>query len=170
MAKVIAIVTNDFEDSELSAPKAALEAAGHTVDVVENAAGKTITGKHGEAFTTVKGIDDANIDDYDALLIPGGVSPDKLRADERYVNLTKAFLVSDKPVFTICHGPQLFIQTGLSDQLKLTAVKQVQDDMRYAGAEVLDQPVVVDEEHHLITSRTPKDMDAFTEAIVAKLA
>lgn len=170
MAKIIAIVTDDFEDSELSAPKDALEAAGHTVEIVEKEAGKTITGKHGATFTTDKGIDDVKEADYDALLIPGGFSPDKLRGDERFVALTKAFLESDKPVFTICHGPQIFIQTGLTDQLKLTAVKVVQDDLRYAGAEVLDQPVVIDEQHQLVSSRTPKDMDDFTAAIVATLA
>lgn len=170
MAKIIAIATNDFEDSELVSPKEALEGAGHTVDVVEHEAGKTITGKHGATFKTAKGIDEAKLADYDALLIPGGFSPDKLRVDDRYVNLTKEFLESDKPVFTICHGPQLFIQTGITDQLTLTAYKSIQPDLKYAGANVKDAEVVIDDAHHLISSRTPKDLPAFNAAIIAALA
>lgn len=169
MAKVIAIVTDDFEDIELSAPKSALEAAGHTVDIVEKTAGKTITGKKGTTFKVDKSINDVKASDYDALLIPGGYSPDKLRTDERFVKLTREFLESDQLVFSICHGPQLFVQTGLVEQLKLTAVKQVQDDLRYIGATVLDQPVVFDDVHQLISSRTPDDMEEFTAAIVAAL-
>ncbi|MCM0598132.1 type 1 glutamine amidotransferase domain-containing protein [Periweissella fabalis] len=169
MAKIIAIATDDFEDSELTSPKEALEAAGHVVDIVENEAGKTITGKHGATFETVKGIDNAKLSDYDALLIPGGFSPDKLRVDERYVKLTKEFLEANKPVFTICHGPQLFIQTGISDQLTLTAYQSVQADLKYAGANVKDEEVVIDDKHQLISSRTPKDLPAFNAAIVEAL-
>ncbi|CAH0416452.1 type 1 glutamine amidotransferase [Periweissella fabaria] len=170
MAKIIAIATDDFEDSELISPKEALENVGHTVDVVEHTAKKIITGKHGTEVITTKGIDDAKLADYDALLIPGGFSPDKLRIDERYVNLTRAFLESDKPVFTICHGPQLFIQTGITDQLTLTAYQSVQPDLKYAGANVKDAQVVIDDEHQLISSRTPKDLPAFNAAIIKALA
>jgi len=168
MSKVIAIMTNDVEDIEYTSPHDALLAAGNTVDLVENAANTPIVGKHGTKYTTDKGIDDVTADDYDALLIPGGFSPDQLRSDDRYVDLVKAFLLADKPVFAICHGPQLFIQTGLVKGRTLTAFTSVRPDLYYAGGIVKDEPVVID--RHLVTSRTPDDLDQFNQAIVAQLA
>lgn len=170
MAKIIAIATNLFEDSELTSPKKALEDAGHTVDVAENEANKDITGKHGAKVAVNKTIDQVNFNDYDALLIPGGFSPDQLRADQRYVNLVRSFLLSDKPVFAICHGPQLFIQSGLASALTLTAVSQVRNDLFYAGAKTKDQSVVVDSKHNLVTSRTPADLKDFNREAKKMLA
>ncbi|MBM7543508.1 type 1 glutamine amidotransferase domain-containing protein [Periweissella beninensis] len=169
MAKIASIVTNYVEDIELSSPKVALEQAGHTVDIIENTANKIIKGKNGTEFKVDQGIDDTKIADYDALLIPGGFSPDQLRADKRYVDLVKDFIKSDKPIFAICHGPQLFIQTGLTSDLKLTAYTTVRPDLAYAGAKVSDEPVVVDEKYKIITSRTPDDLPAFNTTIIAEL-
>ena len=168
MSKVIAIMTNDVEDIEYTSPHDAIVGAGHTVDLVEDTANKPLLGKHGTKYTTDKGIDDISADDYDALLIPGGFSPDQLRADDRYVNLVKTFLLADKPVFAICHGPQLFIQTGLVKGRTLTAYTTVRPDLYYAGGIVKDQSVVVD--RHLVTSRTPDDLDDFNREILAQLA
>lgn len=170
MSKIIAIATNDVEDIELSSPVKKLKEAGHTVDLVEKQAGRQIIGKHGNKFDVDKSIDGLKISDYDALLIPGGFSPDQLRADDRFVDLVKDFLLANKPVFAICHGPQLFIQAGLASELTLTAYLTVRRDLYYAGARVKDEPVVIDKKHDLITSRTPADLDAFNTAIVDRLA
>ncbi|UQS86060.1 type 1 glutamine amidotransferase (plasmid) [Nicoliella spurrieriana] len=169
MSKVAAIVTSMYEDVELTSPKKALEDAGNQVDIIENEANGTIEGKHGDKQTVNKSIDDAKLEDYDALLVPGGFSPDQLRADDRYINFAKQFLLSGKPVFAICHGPQLFIQTGLVSELTLTSYVTVMPDLYYAGGNVKDEPVVIDEKHNLITSRTPDDLDYFNKAIVDAL-
>ena len=170
MAKVATIVTNYVEDVELSSPKEALEEAGHVVDIIENDSNKTIKGKNGTEFKVDKGIDSIKVNDYDALLIPGGFSPDQLRADARYVDLVKNFIESDKPIFAICHGPQLFIQTGLTNGLQLTAYTTVRPDLEYAGAHVTDEAVVIDNDHKIVTSRTPDDLADFNAAILAELS
>ncbi|WP_416353367.1 type 1 glutamine amidotransferase domain-containing protein [Agrilactobacillus fermenti] len=167
MVKIIVPMTNLFEDVEYTEPKKALEQAGHEVTLVGEKAGETITGKKGLEVTVDKGIDDIQAADYDALLIPGGFSPDQLRADQRMVDLVQHFLENDKPVFAICHGPQLFIQTGLTEGRKMTAYQTVQPDLKYAGAQVSDDAVVID--NNLVTSRNPDDIPQFNEAIVAHL-
>ena len=169
MRKVAVIVTNDVEDVEYTSPAEALQKAGHQVTVIEKEAGNKITGKHGLELTADQGIADAAVTDYDALLIPGGFSPDQLRVDERFVDFVKDFLLSNKDVFAICHGPQLFIQSGLASSLKLTAYESVRPDLFYAGAQVLDEPVVIDEKHQLITSRTPDDLGDFNREITKAL-
>ncbi|GAF37695.1 type 1 glutamine amidotransferase domain-containing protein [Lentilactobacillus farraginis] len=167
MSKIAVIVTNDVEDVEYTSPVEALKNAGHEVVTIENQTGSQITGKHGVAITADKGIADVSPDEFDGLLIPGGFSPDQLRADERFVDFVKAFLLSDKPVFAICHGPQLFIQTGLTKGRTMTAYTTVRPDLYYAGAVVKDQPVVVDQ--NLVTSRTPDDLDAFNSSMLETL-
>lgn len=169
MSKVAVIVTDLVEDIELTAPQKALEAAGHDVVVISNEGTSQVTGKQGGTFTVDATIDAIDPDSFDALLIPGGFSPDQLRTDARYVDLTKAFITSDRPVFAICHGPQLFIQTGLTDKLTLTAYDSVRPDLAYAGATVKDEPVVIDETYRVITSRNPDDIPAFNQAIVDAL-
>lgn len=168
MAKIAVPVTELVEDIEVTSPKEALEKAGHTVVLIEKEAGKTITGKKGGKFKIDKSIDDVKPEDFDALLIPGGFSPDQLRADERFVSLTKYFLENDQPLFAICHGPQLFIQTGLTKGRTMTAYTTVRPDLSYAGANVKDEAVVIDKK--LITSRTPDDLEEFNRAIVEMLA
>ena len=162
MSKIATIITDLVEDIEVTSPKEALENAGHEVVIISNEGVDTVTGKKGTTFAV-----DAS--DFDALLIPGGFSPDQLRTDERYVTLTKEFLTSEKPVFAICHGPQLFIQTGLTKELTLTGYDSIRPDLTYAGATVKDEPVVIDDTHHLITSRNPDDLDAFNQAITTAL-
>ncbi|TPR42979.1 type 1 glutamine amidotransferase [Apilactobacillus micheneri] len=161
MSKIAAVVTSGYEDSELTSPKKALEDASHSVDIIEAKAGNEIHGEHGDVQKVDVSIDDADFDSYDALLLPGGGSPDALRVDARYVNFVKEFLMANKPVFAICHGPQFFIQTGLTNELKLTAYTTIRYDLFYAGAEVLNAPVVVDSKHKLVTSRTPDDLEDF---------
>ncbi|MGX7350353.1 general stress protein [Enterococcus canis] len=166
--KVATILTDLVEDVEVTSPTEALEAAGHEVVLISDSLDE-VKGKKGTIFEIDQTIDDTRLADYDALLIPGGFSPDQLRTDDRFVQLVKDFLQSDKPVFAICHGPQLFIQTELSNQLQLTAYESVQPDLRYAGATVTDEPVVFDQQFRLVTSRNPDDLPAFNQAIVMTL-
>src|SRR5204863_9032794 len=108
-------------------------------------------------------IDVARSEAFDSLFIPGGHSPDQLRADDRFVELTRGFAA--KPIFAICHGPQLLISAELVDGRRLTAWKTVQVDLKHTGAEVVDEEVVVDGD--LVTSRKPDDIPAFVRESLA---
>lgn len=165
--KIAVLVTDMVEDIELTSPRKALEEAGYEVVLIEKEADKKITGKKGTVFTIDASIDDVSPEEFDALLIPGGFSPDQLRADQRFVDFTKYYLENDLPLFAICHGPQLFIQTGLTNGRTMTSYITVQPDLRYAGATIKDQEVVVDGK--LVTSRTPEDIPAFNKTIVDTL-
>lgn len=163
MAKIATVITNDFEDVEYTDPAKAYKEAGHEVTTIEFDAGNSVKGKQGEATVSIdKGIDDVNPEDFDALFIPGGVSPDNLRADDRFVNLAKHFMDEKKPVFAICHGPQLLITAKTLEGRKATGYKSIQVDMEYAGATVEDKEVVVCQDQ-LVTSRQPDDIPAFIE-------
>lgn len=171
MSKKIAVVLTDlFEDVEYTSPKEELEKAGHELVTIGFEAGETVEGKKGEASVTIdKGIDEVSPEDFDVLFIPGGFSPDKLRKDDRFLDFTRHFGDSQKPIFTICHGPQLMINAEIVKGKKMTAVKQVLVDLRNAGANVSDEEVVIDESG-IISSRTPDDLPAFNEAIVNALS
>ncbi|KRM97246.1 PfpI family intracellular protease [Liquorilactobacillus aquaticus DSM 21051] len=167
MSKIAVVVTDLVEDIEYTSPVDALKKEGHEVVTISFAGEKSITGKHGAEIPIDKSIKDADPADFDGLLIPGGFSPDQLRSDQDFVDFTKKFLLADKNVFAICHGPQLFIQTGLVKGRTMTSYLSVQPDLYYAGAVVKDAPVVID--HKLITSRTPDDLPAFNKAITEAL-
>ncbi|MDY0971327.1 type 1 glutamine amidotransferase domain-containing protein [Siccibacter turicensis] len=159
--KIAVLITDEFEDSEFTSPAEAFRKAGHEVVTIEKQAGNTIKGKKGEAEVTIdKSIDDVTPDEFDALLLPGGHSPDSLRSDERFVSFTRDFVNSGKPVFAICHGPQLLISADVIRGRKLTTVKAIVIDVKNAGAEFHDQEVVIDKDQ-LVTSRTPDDLPAF---------
>lgn len=168
MAKVAAVIANLFEDSEFTEPKIALEQAGHTVITVGFKTGEVISGGKGQEVTIEQGIDEAKPENFDALLIPGGYSPDKLRADERFLNFARHFAENSKPIFSICHGPQLLVNADILKGKDATSVKQVAVDIKNAGGNFIDQEVVIDKSG-LITSRTPKDLPAFNKAIVKAL-
>src|SRR2546427_2100894 len=158
--RIACVLDVDYEDSEFKDPYDAFRKAGHQVTVIEIKAGKELNGKKGEATTKAEvGVDQVRPDQFDALFIPGGYSPDHLRADPRVVAFTKAFFDAEKPVFAICHGPQLLITTRVVEGRKLTAWKTIQDDLFQVGANVVDQEVVVDK--NLVTSRQPSDIPAF---------
>lgn len=168
--KVATVVTNLFEDVEFTSPKDALTKAGHEVITIEEKAGNQVTGEKGDATITIdKGIDEVSPEDFDALLIPGGFSPDQLRADDRFLTFVKGFAEAKKPIFAICHGPQLLINAEVVKGKKMTSVQQVGVDLKNAGALYEDSEVVLDDSG-LITSRTPKDLPAFNKAIVDALA
>ena len=165
--KIAVLITDEFEDSEFTSPAEAFRQAGHQVITIEKQAGKTVTGKQGEAKVKIdKGIDEVRPADFDALLLPGGHSPDALRGDDRFVSFTRDFVNIGKPVFAICHGPQLLISADVIRGRKLTAVKPIVVDVKNAGADFYDREVVVDG-HQLVTSRTPDDLPAFNrEALI----
>ena len=159
--KIAVLITDEFEDSEFTSPAEAFRKAGHEVVTIEKQAGNTVKGKQGEAEVTIdKSIDDVTPEEFDALLLPGGHSPDSLRGDERFVSFTRDFVNSGKPVFAICHGPQLLISADVIRGRKLTTVKPIISDVKNAGAEFHDQEVVIDKDQ-LVTSRTPDDLPAF---------
>ncbi|WP_313792400.1 type 1 glutamine amidotransferase domain-containing protein [Fundicoccus culcitae] len=169
MAKVATVITKLFEDVEFTSPKEALVAAGHEVITIGFNAGEIIEGKKGQARVTIeKAIDEVNPADFDALLIPGGYSPDQLRKDDRFLDFTRHFALHQKPIFSICHGPQLLVNAGVLSGRNITAVKQVAIDVKNAGANFFDEAVVIDPTG-LISSRTPEDLPAFNAAIVNAL-
>jgi protease I len=156
--RIAALVGPAFEDSEFRTPYDRFCKAGHDVVVVGMKKGETLTGDKGRERTQVDlELGDARADQFDALFIPGGHSPDYLRADDRAVEFVRRF--RDKPVFAICHGPQLLITAEMVQGRTMTAWKTVQVDLRNAGAKVVDKEVVVD--RNLVTSRKPDDLDAF---------
>lgn len=168
MAKIACIIGKDFEDSEFKVPYDRWRKAGHQIELVGANTGDELQGKKGkETVRTEQSIDKVSPDDYDALFIPGGHSPDHLRADPRFVNFVKQFDASGKPIFAICHGAQLFITADIVKGRTLTAWKTVQDDLRHAGANVKDEPVVFD--RNWVTSRNPNDLDAFVQAGIETL-
>jgi protease I len=163
MAKIACLLGAEFEDSEFRVPYDRWKNAGNRIDIVGAKTGEELNGKKGqEKVRADRAIDDVSPDDYDALFIPGGYSPDHLRADPRFVNFVKRFDASGKPILAICHGAQLFLSAGIVKGRTLTAWKTVQDDLRAAGANVRDQPVVQD--RNWVTSRNPGDLDAFSQA------
>lgn len=159
--KIAVLITDEFEDSEFTSPADAFRKAGHQVITIEKQAGNTVTGKRGEAKVKIDAaIDQVSPAEFDALLLPGGHSPDYLRGDDRFVTFTRDFVNVGKPVFAICHGPQLLISADVVRGRKLTAVKPIVVDVKNAGADFYDQEVVVDNDQ-LVTSRTPDDLPAF---------
>lgn len=170
MAKKVAIiVTNEFEDVELTSPQEAIEEAGHETVIIGDTANSEVVGKHGAKATVEVSIADAKPEDYDGLLIPGGFSPDHLRGDSegRYGTFAKYFTKNDVPTFAICHGPQILIDTDDLNGRTLTAVLNVRKDLSNAGAQVIDESVVVDK--NIVTSRTPDDLDDFNREIANQL-
>ncbi|WP_017471626.1 type 1 glutamine amidotransferase domain-containing protein [Amphibacillus jilinensis] len=161
MKQVAVVIADLFEDVEYTSPVDALKEEGHKVITIGHEQGETVTGKQEKTqFNVDKGIDQVHADDFDALLIPGGFSPDILRGDDRFVAFAKAFMDDKKPVFAICHGPQLLITAKAIEGRKATGYTSIKVDMEYAKATYLDQEVVVDQDQ-LVTSRTPDDLEAF---------
>jgi protease I len=170
-SKLVAILTDHgFEEIELTSPKQALEDAGaevHIISLQEKVKGWNHDHWSIELNTDVK-LQDADVNNYDALVIPGGVmNPDTMRAEAAYVDFATAFLQSGKPVASICHGPQLLIETGLLRNRKVTSYPSIKTDLVNAGANWVDEEVVTD--HGLVTSRSPKDLDAFNRKMIEEI-
>lgn len=173
--KRVAILAADgFEESELTSPKSALVGAGVEVDIVSLKAG-FIRGwsgpdkNWGGSQTVDKTIANVKADDYDMLVIPGGLyNPDTLRANPDALRFTRDFFEQHKPVGAICHGPWVLISAGVVDGRNMTSYASIKDDLSNAGAKWHDKEVVVD--HGLVTSRSPKDLEAFNKKILEELA
>lgn len=160
--KIACLLGPDFEDSEFQAPAVEFKKAGHDLCVIGLEAGVEVKGKKGTASVAVeKSIDEVSPEQFDALFIPGGGSPDKLRVNEKIVAFTKTMFDAGKPVFAICHGPQLLLTADCYKDVKLTAWQTIQGDLQKAGANVVDEEVVVDK--NLVTSRKPDDIPAFID-------
>ena len=170
--KVVILTEEGFEQVELTSPLEALKAAGATVDVVSPKSGSIKAWDKtnwGIEVDVDKQLSDVSPDDYDALVLPGGVlNPDKLRQNKEAVAFVSAFLDEGKPVAAICHGPQMLIETGMISGRKLTSYPSLQTDLKNAGAEWVDEEVVVD--NGLVTSRTPADLPAFNKRMIEEIA
>ncbi len=169
MAKRIAIhATDGFEQSELEQPRDTLRAAGFDVDVVSLKKG-SIRGWRGNDWGDSVPVDrvlgDVSADDYAALVLPGGViNPDKLRVEKAAIDFVRAFDNAGKPLAAICHGPWLLAEAGIADGHRVTSYKSIRTDLENSGGQWEDAEVVVD--GHLITSRQPDDLPAFTQAVI----
>jgi len=167
--KIACLLGEGFEDSEFRKPYDALRKAGHTVEIIGKEAGEHIRGKKGrEMVKADKGIGEVEPRDFDMIFIPGGHSPDHLRKDERFVEFVRDFDHERRPIAAVCHGPQLMMAAGIVHTGRtLTAWDTVQGDLRFTGAEVKDEPVVID--RNWVTSRRPEDLDKFSQAMLEAL-
>lgn len=169
--KVAMLTEHGFEQEELTSPKEALEKAGATVHVISPQTGKVKAWNHtdwGIEVAVDKTLDEAKGEDYDLLVLPGGVlNPDKLRMNKDAVAFVKTFMESGKPVAAICHGPQTLIETGMLKDKNMTSYASIQNDLKNAGAKWEDKELIQD--GNLITSRKPDDLPAFNDAIVKSL-
>ncbi len=172
MKKRIAILATDgFEESELKSPKEHLEQQGWTAEIVSLKSGKIKGWKDGNwsnEYNVDTTLDQANPDDYDALVLPGGViNPDILRREEKAVAFVQAFFKAKKPVAAICHGPQILVDADVLKNRKVTSFNSIKNDLKNAGALWEDSEVVVD--NGLVTSRDPNDLPAFNKKMVEEI-
>jgi protease I len=168
MAKVAFLIADDFEDSEMVNPYEAVKEAGHEVVIIGLERGAVIKGKHGTAsYVADLGIAEANAADYDAVVIPGGSSPEELRVNDDVVRFVQALNDRSAVIAGICHGPQVMISADILQGHEATCFKGIRDDVKNSGATYRDEEVVVS--GNLITSRTPKDEPAFIRELLAKL-
>jgi len=166
--RVAILVEDEFEDRELMDPLEALRGAGATVILVGPSAGAEFKGKRGKAVVTSEVAAGAvRMKDFDALVIPGGHAPEKMRMRHAMVDLAREAMEANKPVAAICHGPQLLISATALRGRTLTCWPSIAIDVKNAGGLYVDKPVV--EDGNLITSRKPDDVPLFSEAIIRKL-
>ena len=170
--RVAALVDNGFEQSELLEPRKALEAAGAKVDIVSPQSSEVTGWQHtdwGQKVSVDRPLDSARPDEYDALLLPGGVmNPDRLRANPKAVQFVKSFVDARKPIAAICHGPWTLIEAGAVKGRRMTSWPSLQSDLRNAGANWVDEECVVD--NGLVTSRKPDDIPAFNRKMIEEFA
>jgi protease I len=169
--RVAILVADNFEQVEMTEPRKALAAAGVSTFVVSPVKDQ-VKGVHhdkpGDTFKVDIPLDDARADQFDMLMLPGGLmSPDALRMDEKAIRLVLEFYRSGKPIAAICHGPWLLAEAGIAGGAKLTSWPAIKTDMRNAGAEWIDEEVVVDQ--GIVTSRSPNDIPAFNSKMLEEL-
>ena len=166
--KIAILVANGFEQVELTKPRKALEDAGAATELIsiekEKVKGWDHT-KWGDEFEVEVHLDESDPEEYDGLLLPGGVmNPDRLRNNENAVKFVKHFTDNNLPIAAICHGPWTLIETGFVKGKKMTSYPSIKTDLKNAGANWVDEEVVVD--GNLVTSRKPDDIPAFNEKMI----
>jgi protease I len=170
--RVAALVTNGFEQDELLKPRKALEDAGATVQIVSPESGKVRGWKHtewGDEVAVDRTLDQAKASDYDALLLPGGVmNPDHLRMNPKAVQFAKQFFEDGKGIAVICHGPWTLVEAGVVKGVRMTSWPSLKTDLTNAGANWVDQEVVVD--RGIVSSRKPDDIPAFNRKMIEEFA
>ena len=170
--RVAALVTDGFEQVELLEPRKALEQAGAAVDVVSPKTSEVKGWNHtewGQKVAVDRPLDSARPDDYDALLLPGGViNPDALRINPKAIEFIRSFVASGKPIAAICHGPWTLIEADAVRGRTITSWPSLRTDLKNAGAQWVDQEVVVD--NGLVTSRKPDDIPAFNRKMIEEFA
>ena len=172
MKKRVAILaTNGFEESELKSPKEAMEKEGFQVDIVSPESGKIKAwdqGNWSNEYNVDRTVKEASADDYNALMLPGGViNPDHLRRSEDVLNFVRDFFKQKKPVAAICHAPWTLISAGVVEGRTMTSFNSMKDDLVNAGANWVDKEVVVDE--GFVTSRNPGDLPAFNNKLIEEI-
>lgn len=168
MARIAMILGDEFEDVEFRIPYDRLTQAGHEVTLIGKEAGETVEGKKGKEKVKIEATpQERRPQEFDALVIPGGHSPDHLRIHEDIVRFVHDFAESEKPLAAVCHGPQLLIEAGVAKGRTMTSWPSVRTDLKNAGAHWVDEQVVRD--GNLITSRQPDDLNAFADALLERL-
>jgi protease I len=170
--RVAFLFIDGAEQVEVTEPLEAVRKAGAAVDIISLKKGEVEMWKHfdkGGRIKADKAVSDADPGDYDGLVLPGGVAnPDQLRLDKNAVKFVRTFLEQDKPAAVICHGPWVLVETGVAKGRKVTSWPSLQTDLRNAGADWVDEEVVVD--NGLVTSRKPDDLPAFCAKVVEAIS
>lgn len=171
MKRIAILATNGFEESELKSPKEAMENEGFKVDIVSPENGEIkawANGNWSNSYKVDRNLKDVKADEYNALVLPGGViNPDKLRRNDDALMFVRDFFKMKKPVAAICHAPWTLISAGVVKGRKMTSFNSIKDDLINAGANWVDQEVVVDE--GFVTSRNPKDLPAFNSKLIEEI-
>ena len=168
MPKAIVLVENGFEDIELLYPYYRLMEAGYNVDVVGPTSGETYKGKKGGSISSTKAPEEVDVTEYDVMIVPGGWAPDRMRTKENMVNLVKLADKQGLVIGAICHAAQLLIEAEIVEGRNLTCVKSVSTDVKNAGGNYTNEPLVVD--GNLVTSRSPADIPVWMPAVIEKVS
>lgn len=167
MAKMLIFLERGVEEAEFIYPYYRFQEEGYQMTIVAPEAGKMYNGKHGLPFKADIAPDSVNVDEYDAIIVPGGQAPDRMRLNSGLVNIIREANNQGKVIAAICHGPQVLIEANIVKDRTMTSWPSVRTDLRNAGAKVIDEPAVID--GNLITSRSPADLPDFCKATIKRL-
>ncbi len=167
MTKILIMVDNGVKDTEFLYPYYRFQEEGYKVDVVASKAKETYVGKHGVPIKSDISPSEVNVDEYQAVIIPGGRAPDRMRIDKGLVRIVKDAHEKDKVIAAICHGPQMLIEADILQGKKATCWKSVVTDLKNAGATFVNAPAVVD--RNIVTSRFPADLPKFCQETIKLL-